>query len=111
MNRPRQTLSATKNEFHTIQDGKECTIRKGHREIRLEPLEFFMLNDDFNLVVMVTQVVHCKVNDLPNEYVRRDEFVDKHDLVNQLRVFYPDINEETEITAIVFEPLNKVTIE
>jgi len=64
-----------------------------------------MLNDDFNLVIMVTQVIHCVVKDLPTEYVKRDDFIDKHDLVNQLRQFYPDIDEETEITAIVFEPL------
>lgn len=35
MNKPtdkelKQSLTATKNEFHTIEDGKKATIRKGY---------------------------------------------------------------------------------
>lgn len=95
-------LNATKNEFHTIQDGKECTIRKGHREIKLGDLKINLLDGDETLTVKVTQVIHCRVIDLPLEYVRRDEFADRHDLVHQLRQYYLDIDEFTEITAIVF---------
>jgi len=98
----KQILTASKNEFHTIQDGKQCTIRKGYREIKLEPLGFYLINEDQHITVNVTQVIHCIVKELPMEYVKKDDFQDRHDLINQLKQFYLDINEETEITAIVF---------
>ena len=101
-----QILTATKNEFFAIEDGKKCTIRKGYRPIFLKPLKFWMLNGEESLVVNVSQVIHCTVHDLPNEYVKRDEFVDKHDMVYQLQEFYPDIDGDTEITVVVFEHLN-----
>ena len=95
-------LSATKNEFHTIEDGKQCTIRKGYRDIRLGPIVIILMDGNETLTVNVTQVIHCKVIDLPLEYVKRDEFMDRHDLVHQLKQYYVDIDEHTEITAIVF---------
>lgn len=108
MNKPtdkelKQSLTATKNEFHTIEDGKKATIRKGYRNITLGDLTITMLNGDKTITVNVTQVIHCKIIDLPHEYVKKDDFLNKHDLINQLKQFYPDINEITEITAIVFE--------
>jgi len=107
-NRSMQSLKSVKNEFYAFEDGKKSTIRKGHRDIRLGLLMFGSEEPNVNLekIVNVTQVVHCKVKDLPVEYAKLDDFQDKHDLVNQLSLYYPDINEETEITAIVFEDMD-----
>jgi hypothetical protein len=103
-----QSLKSVKNEFYAFEDGKKGTIRKGYRNIRLGLLLIGSEDPKINLekIVEVTQVVHCKVKDLPIEYAKLDDFVDKHDLVSQLSYYYPDINEETEITAIVFKNLD-----
>lgn len=98
-----QGLKAHENEFDNIEDGKCCTIRKGHREIKLGNLIFWSREENRQMVVNVTQVIHSNVNDLPLYFAKEDYFVDKHDLVHQMQTFYPDINEETEVTAIIFK--------
>ena len=104
-----QSLKSVKNKFYAFEDGKKSTIRKGYRDIRLGLLIFGSEepNVNYEKIVNVTQVVHCKVQDLPTQYARLDDFQDKHDLVSQMAYYYPDINEETEITAIVFENIDE----
>lgn len=97
-----QKLSAVELEFNDIEDGKRCTIRKGRRSLRLGPLQFISKTENRVITVNVTHVIHCIAIDMPMEYVREDEFTDRHDMIYQLRQYYPDIDERAEITAIVF---------
>lgn len=97
-----QKLNAVELEFNDIEDGKICTIRKGRRSLQLGPLQFESLIENRKLIVHVTHVIHCIAHDIPMEYVRKDGFTDKHDMINQLTQYYPEINENTEITAIIF---------
>ena len=96
-------LTCTENEFNDIEDGKTVTIRKGYRPIRLEELRFESLEEKRIMTVKVVHVIHAIVQDIPMEYVKNDGFIDKHDLVNQLKVFYPNIDETTEVTIISYK--------
>jgi len=55
------------------------------------------------MTVKVVHVVHAIVQDVPMDFVKNDLFTDKHDLVNQLRQFYPDIDENTEVTIVNYK--------
>ncbi len=96
-------LTCTENEFNDIEDGKTVTIRKGYRPIRLEELRFESLVKKRVMTVKVIHVVHAIVQDVPMDFVKNDLFTDKHDLVNQLRQFYPDIDENTEVTIVNYK--------
>jgi hypothetical protein len=100
-----QSLNAVELEFNDIEDGKICTIRKGRRSLKLGLLQFVSLKEKRTLTVKVTHVIHCVAHDIPMEYVKQDGFTDKHDMVHQLTQYYPEINENTEITAIIFKSL------
>ena len=95
-------LTSTEIEFNDIEDGKGITIRKGYRPIKLGLLEFESLEEKRKLNVQVTHVIHTLVRDIPMEYVKDDGFLDKHDLVNQLTEFYPDIDELSEVTIVTY---------
>ena len=97
-----QKLTAVESEFDTIEDGKRCTIRLGRRDIKLGPLEFESLEQKRRITVKITHVLYCLVQDIPREYVLSDGFIDRHDLIHQMETYYPDIDEVTEVTIVVF---------
>lgn len=97
-----QKLTCVEIEYNDIEDGKRVTIRKGYRQIQLGDLEFKCKKTNRTLIVDVLHVIHSLVENIPTEYVRNDGFIDKHDLVNQLKEYYPNINEKSEVTIISF---------
>lgn len=97
-----QKLTAVESEFDYFEDGKSCTIRKGRRSLKLGLLTFESLKEKRQEVVFITHIIHCTVKNIPMEYIKKDGFTDRHDMVAQMQEFYPDIDEDTEVTVIIF---------
>ena len=97
-----QKLILAEDVFDTLKDGKTCTIRKGRRDIELGLLMFESLEEKRRELVYVTHVIYCKALYIPEEYWRNDGFTSVNDMIEKMQRFYPDMDDETECTVIVF---------
>lgn len=97
-----QKLILADDIFDALEKGKKCTIRKGKRDISLGELLFQSLESKREKIVFVNSVVLCAIKDIPKMYYTNDGFVDVKDMIDKMKRFYPDINENTESTIISF---------
>jgi len=104
-----QVLFLARDLFETIDYGKTVTIRKGRREVQLGDLRFLSPVEDgqeqLTRDVHVTYVMYCKAIDIPIDLVIEDGFEDHDDMLEGMKRFYPDFEEDTECTVVIYEAL------
>ena len=101
-----QTLMMAEGVFDRLEEGKMCTIRNGIRDIKKDLLFLESVEEHRKQLVNVVGVIHCQLQNVPQEYIHNDGFVDKEDMLNQMRNFYPDIQYESIVTVVEFEITN-----
>lgn len=102
-----QTLFLKEELFELLDCGKNVTIRKGYKEIKLGELKLLspVEGDEHSMkrIVDVTHVLYSKANDIPIGLVNDDGFFNHDDMIEKMKEFYPDFNENTECTVLLFE--------
>ena len=98
-----QNLVLAEDLFDRLESGdKLVTIRKGRRDIKLGELLFKSLKKDREQEVEVLMVIYSKAQNVPDEILNEDGFANVDDMIEQMQRFYPDLDEDTEVTSIVF---------
>ena len=97
-----QKLILAEDVYDCLAKGKTCTIRKGRRDIGLGILLFESLEEKREELVFVTHVIYCTARNIPSEYYKNDGFGSIKAMINQMKRFYPDMEEGTECTVVVF---------
>jgi hypothetical protein len=104
-----QVLFLARDLFEDIDHGKTVTIRKGRRDVQLGKLRFLSPVEDgeeqLQRDVDVTYVMYCKAIDVPIDLLMDDGFEDHDDMLEGMKRFYPDFEEDTECTVVIYEPL------
>ena len=98
-----QKLILAEDVYDALETGKNCTIRKGRRDIKLDKLLFESLDEKRTTVVNVVMTIHCKLQHIPDEFVWNDGFTGHENMLTEMKRFYPDIQMDTECTVIIFE--------
>lgn len=101
-----QTLKLADKFFPVVLGGtKFTTVRTGLRDIKLGPLAFEATEGGHpNIVVNVVKVEFCPLWNVSNWVLRGEGlYAGDWDMLHDvLKEFYPDVNEDTPITAIEF---------
>ncbi|WP_227376262.1 ASCH domain-containing protein [Haladaptatus halobius] len=84
---------------------KETTIRRGFRNYETGPAIIF--TEERKIPIIIKNVTYKFINQLTNYDARRDGFTNQTELIDTLDNFYPGINENTPITIVEFEVLQK----
>ena len=105
-----QTLKLADDLMECVTDGsKRVTVRAGKRDIATGPLRFEATDGSVNpLVVNVTRVVVRPLWNVPLWAVHGEGLFGWDDLMEALVRFYPDITEDSDVTAIEFEFVEQV---
>jgi len=98
------TLRLSPEFFTAVYRGdKRTTIRKGRKFPTSDLL--LLEGGKEHLLVRVTDVIHKRFSKLTDEDARNDGFSSLHDLQSSLRVLYPDLQGNSIVTIICFQPL------
>ncbi len=98
-----QKLVLLDNLFPALRNGEiRLTVRKGYRDIRLGNMEFHNVSDDDIHEVYVEEVRHLQLMNIEYDIVKMDNYRSLDELVEGLRVHYPDISLDDEITVVIF---------
>lgn len=97
-----QKLICAEDVFDSLADGKELTIRKGHRNIQLGTLVFESLETKRTAEVDVEMVGYCQLQNVPLDLLYSEGYVSHDDMLSHLKTFYPELNVETEVTFVIF---------
>jgi len=89
--------------FDNLFKGKVCTIRQGRRDVELGDLLCESLEEHRLKTVNVIMVIYCSLQDIPDEFVENDGYLEHYDMLAKMRRFYPDIELTTECSVIIFE--------
>ncbi len=99
-----QQLKLATDLFDDLVTGRKyMTIRKGRRDIQLGELEFESVGEvggGLKKVVRVHRVAYTLVGGLCDREAKEDGFQSVHDLILGMQRFYPDLDENTEITLV-----------
>ena len=101
-----QELQLDDTLFPSLLAGSKVgTARKGQRKIELDKLLLTATrNTEKPCVVDVERVSYTKVKDITDADASMDGYATAKDLVNVMRKYYPDIDENETITIIRFVP-------
>ena len=91
-------LKLTEENFNKLKKDKRCTIRAGYRDVRLGNLRFE--SDSCACIVKVINVIHTTLSDVPEKYMINDGFGTHNEMIHGLRLYYPDIDYNSEVTII-----------
>jgi len=109
VNQEVQVLFLARDLFESIDQGKTVTIRKGRRDVQLGDLRFLSPiqegEEQLQRDVYVTYVMYCKAIDIPIDLLMDDGFEDHDDMLEGMKRFYPDFEEDTECTVVIYEAL------
>jgi len=97
-----QKLLLAEDIFDALEDGKETTIRQGRRDISLGELLFVSVEEEREEIVDVIMVSYCQLQNVALTDLQNDGFVDHADMLVQMKRFYPEIEEGSEVTVINF---------
>ena len=96
-------LMLAEDVFNALENGKLITIREGRRDITLGRMLFESVEEKRKKIVDVRMVYYSRLEDVFLSDLKNDGFKDHHDMCNQMKRFYPNINLESEVTVIKFE--------
>lgn len=98
-----QVLRLRPEFFDGIRQGKKhSTIRAGRRNLNPGPL---ILQSKFDaLTVDLTEVIYKKFGELTQNDAYSDGFATLEELQKTLKQFYPNLNENSIITVVHFQP-------
>lgn len=80
---------------------KTSTVRVGRRNYKLGPAT--IVSGDANVTVLITEVQHTTVRQLSDQVARKEGYVSKSELLAALLRFYPDLEDDREVTVVSFE--------
>ncbi len=101
-----QTLKLADKHFPAVRDHqKRVTIRKGYRDVKPGPMLLESATDGFDSIeVMIGRVIFTPAGEMTDKEARQDGFRDLTDLIRGMKEYYPDFDENTEVTIIHFWP-------
>lgn len=102
-----QKLNMAEDVFDKLEKGKNVTIRKGNRNITIGDLLFESVEKKRQEIVDVYMVYKAKLKNVMPDDIDNDGFKDQNDMIEKIKRFYPDINEESDLTIIRFNRKNK----
>lgn len=89
--------------FEGLYDGtKFVTIRKGQRDIALGQNIMESVSGDRSEEIDVYQVTRMAIGLIPDTVAQDDGFENSEEMLEGMKRFYPDINEDSEVTIIYF---------
>lgn len=97
-----QKLICAEGVYDALEYGKTITIRKGRRDIQLGSLILESLEAKRQTEVQVNYVMYCKLEDVPDEMLEMDGFIDHANMLECMKNFYPEITYKSEVTVISF---------
>jgi|ERR1035438_3696367 hypothetical protein len=102
-----QTIKLADDLFPGLADGsKTVTLRKGYRDIKPGPMMIESTSGELPTVeVDVMEVRFKRMFDLTAEEAAADGFESLDSVIPLMQRFYPDFNENSEITLIYFAML------
>lgn len=93
-------------------DGERVTVRKGRRDIKLEPLLFVGSRDNtLRYVVEVTEIRYVSVVDVDDDVIKAEGFIKWGDFYEDMKKYYPDLDVSDEVTVVYFEVADVTTQE
>jgi hypothetical protein len=105
-----QTLALANELIPSVKSGdKICTIREGTRDIALGNLLFEAVGTDETVEVSVRSVIHKTLGELTDVEAQMDCVDTAEEMADVLRNFYPDINDDSEITIVIFHLVEQCT--
>jgi len=100
-----QNMQLVNDLFPSLLAGwKQCTIRKGMRDIKPGALTFHAPDGSLKATVNVTEVRHKKLGELTDAEAQADGAENAAHMVAAMKRFYPDIGPDSDITVILFDP-------
>lgn len=81
----------------------DITLRRGALNVISGPFNFVAAQSREILPVCITAVETCPFNRLPDSVFTRDGKGGKVDTLRDMRISYPDMNEDDEVTAISYQ--------
>jgi hypothetical protein len=106
-------LAAEKPMWHAACAGlKQISIRTGHRDYQANR-PMILATPDWNWTAMVdiTSVRHCLAIELTENEIKADGFRDLPDMLKQMKRFYPEITESSEVTVIRWDNIRGKLVE
>ncbi|HZH86421.1 MAG TPA: ASCH domain-containing protein [Brumimicrobium sp.] len=97
-----QRLTLYEDVFDALKKGKLTTIRKGRRDIALGMLLFESTDTKRKQIVEVIMVYYTRLENVNTEDVKNDGFNDHLDMWEKMKIFYPSIELEDEVTVVKF---------
>ncbi len=96
-------LKLADDSFDGLYDGtKFVTIRKGKIDVPLGENVMESVSGDKFEKIDVYQVTRMVIGLVPDTVAQDDGFEDAEEMLEGMKKFYPDINEDTEVTIIYF---------
>lgn len=104
-----QRMALADDLFPALEAGfKLCTIRAGKRDIATGELTFFTTSRNGHEVkVNVTEVRYKKLGELTDAEAQLDGADNAAHMARALKRFYPDIDAQSMITIVLYEPPQK----
>ncbi len=93
---------------------KNCTvtIRTGRRAYQVgKPVMLCCHIASACVMAEVTEVAHCRLDEVPDLKLRRAGYADREDLLAGLRRFYPKLGPGDEVTVIAFGDLKGTLVD
>ena len=97
-----QKLLLAEDGFDQLNEGKNITIRKGIRDIKLGKLVFESTKKKRIKIVNVYRVSYCQLDFVTSTELEKDGFKSPTDMLNEMKSFYPNLKPESKVTVIRF---------
>jgi len=105
-------LIAEPSQRLVIVGSKKITIREGHRDYTVgEPVMLCDHNESFCVKAEITEVRHCLAKEVSKGEMRKDGYNSLSEMIEDLRTYYPDINENSNVTVIKWDNIEGILID
>lgn len=101
-----QSMALADDLFPSLEAGEKiCTIRAGKRDFENGPLTFYTSSrNGHQVTVNVTEVRHKTLGELTDAEAQMDGASTAQEMAQALKRFYPDINADSMITIVIYDP-------
>ena len=105
-------LVAESGQRPTIAGSKKITIREGTRDYRVgEPVMLCSPKESFCVKADITDVRHCSANQVTEEEMKKDGYRSLQEMVEDLKTYYPNINEQSDVTVIKWDNVEGLLVD
>lgn len=104
--KPLQALLIAPNDKtrkEIVNEIKTASIRKGKRDYRCGPLWLCCHVETWCVKVTVNQIIHCELQEIREKDWKASGFSSLEEAMEDLKVYYPDISPQSQVTVIHWE--------